>query len=96
MGVCRLATACLGLLVAIAVCCCDKPAKSPRQLPPLRNVQDCVNRYGQDGDNFAACAAMVSLQVCVDRYLQSKIVQTLVPFLGGGDNFDACVAKAQD
>ena len=91
--------ACLGLLVAVAVSCCAEPAKSPqrRRLPPQpRSVQDCMNRYGQGADSFDACVAIVSVRDCMDRYGQGKVIETIMPILGGVDDFDACVAKAQD
>ena len=58
-------------------------------------MQDCVNRYEKGGDPFDTCVAVVSLQICIDRYGQGKVVHTLVPFLGNGDDFDACVARAE-
>jgi hypothetical protein len=94
MGVRRIAAACSGLFMAVAVSCCGEPAKSPA-LPPPRSVEDCMNRYEQGTDNLDTCASMVGLQGCMDRYGQGKFVHTLLPFVGGGDEFDACVAKVQ-
>ncbi len=86
MGVCRIAAACLGLLVAAAACGCDaEPARSPprHRLPPQpRSMGDCTNRYDVGSPPFNACV----VKVCIDRYSG----------LWDRDELLACVARVQD
>jgi hypothetical protein len=55
-----------------------------------------MNRYGQGSDNFDTCVSVGGLQRCIDRYGQGKVVHAVLPFMGGGDEFDACFAKVRD